>query len=438
MASIEQTAHAQASTSMATAKTSPPGTTPSSPHAAAGSPPHHDLRHVTSLTSMPTGTSSRRASRLVSSGSIPSSPTSVHSSESAIFERDIEAPVSLHPPPHHHHQQQPSASPISSPGAHSPNCSQHNPHLIPRAHNTLEHSVPSVLDSAAAVLTELSPQEVEEISVVTPAMHAPSPQSRGQSPRMSMLGIGSPSGTVRSGYTRSPSPALGREGLMLNIPHPPPLIREDSNTRSSPTTSAYFSTASSPSVSPRSTQIDLDDGDTTMHGHARDDTVTTRDRGATIRGGEKPRQSSTSTMASVASAASHTINKRLSFISYSDLLASTPASTVPLAALTSNLTSADVEGIDAHGPSPGGSPLLGGPATFGGGSGSFGGSVTSGSVGAGSAAGSRAASLRGNRDSTYLPSLELSLNGIAVAGTSASAEWEREGMGRGLEERLLA
>ncbi|KAI4520682.1 hypothetical protein K525DRAFT_225238 [Schizophyllum commune Loenen D] len=442
MTSTEQTI-AQASTSMATAtahKTSPPGTTPSSPHPPHSSvpSPHHDLRHVTSIPSMPTGAGSRRTSRLVSSGSIPSSPTSIHSAESNIFERDIEAPVTLHPPAHHH--QSSHSSPASSPpGVASPSCPQHNPHLIPRAHNTLEHSVPSVLDSAATVLTELSPREVEEISVVTPSVHAPSPQSRGASPRMSMLGIGSPPGTVRSGYTspaaatsRSPSPALGREGLMLNIPQQPPLIREDSGiTRSSPTTSAYLSTASSPSVSPRSTHADLE-GDAAHQGHIREETVTTRDRGATIRGGEKPRQASTSTTASAASAASHTINKRLSFISYSDLLASTPASTLPLSALTSNLTSADVEGLEAQGASPGGSPLLGGSASWGAGS-------TSGSLGAGSAAGSRAASLRGNRDSTYLPSLELSLNGIAAAAAaSPSPEWEREGLGRGLEERLLA
>ncbi|KAL1737866.1 hypothetical protein HDZ31DRAFT_51747, partial [Schizophyllum fasciatum] len=290
----------------------------------------------------------------------------------------------------------------------------------------------------AAVLTELSPREVEEISVVTPSVHAPSPQSRGASPRISMLGIGSPPGTVRSGYTspaaatsRSSSPALGREGLMLNIPQPPTLIREDSHTRSSPTNSAYFSTASSPSISPRSVHAELEGDAAHGSGHVRDETVMTRDRGATIRGGEKPRQASTSTTASATSTASQTINKRLSFISYSDLLASTPASTLPLSALTSNLTSADVEGLEVQGASPGGSPLLGGSASWGAGS-------TSGSLGAGSAAGSRAASLRGNRDSTYLPSLELSLNGIAAAAAAPSPEWEREGLGRGLEERLLA
>ena len=69
-----------------------------------------------------------------------------HSSSSAIFERDIE----------------PIASPLTL---------SSDPHHIPRAKFTeeLERAVPSVLDSAAAVLTSTNPDDddLDAISIVT-------------------------------------------------------------------------------------------------------------------------------------------------------------------------------------------------------------------------------------------------------------------------------
>lgn len=88
---------------------------------------------------------------------------------------------------------------------------------------------------------------------------------------------------------------------------------------------------------------------------------------------------------------------RLSFISYSDLLSSTPASTLPLASLTTSASSAD--------PPPHIPALIATPA---------------------SPARSPATSLRGlavHRDSIL---------------DDLGGEWEREGLGTGLEERLEA
>jgi hypothetical protein len=72
-----------------------------------------------------------------SPNSIPSSPTSVHSSSSAIFERDIEPLIPPSTPVTHHH-------PL-------------NPHRIPRSKATeqLENAVPTVIDSTAAILAGL-------------------------------------------------------------------------------------------------------------------------------------------------------------------------------------------------------------------------------------------------------------------------------------------
>lgn len=126
----------------------------------------------------------------LSPSSIPSSPTSVHSSSSAIFERDIE-PTS--PPPQPAHP---------------------NPHRIPRAKN-MELSVPSVLDSAAAILTDSHPGETD-VEVLSPA--ASPLASRNPSPRASILlhasSITPPSPTaIARELSPSPSPNAAAKRL---------------------------------------------------------------------------------------------------------------------------------------------------------------------------------------------------------------------------------
>lgn len=99
----------------------------------------------------------------------------------------------------------------------------------------------------------------------------------------------------------------------------------------------------------------------------------------------------------------HTATKRLSFISYTDLLASTPSSTLPLSTLTTSATAADppphllsVLGIPQHG----------------------GGSVNA----------SPRTSFYGDRD------VREGRDGLFI--DDGGGEWEREGLGQGLEERL--
>lgn len=197
----------------------------------------------------------------LSPASIPSSPTSVHSAESAIFERDIEQPATATAHSHGH-------------------LHPHNPHRTPRVTST-EQSVPSVLDSAAAVLTADDMERDVDVELVSRAA------SRSPSPRTSLL----LSGGV--------SPAIS----LMSPPIRPFASMDESHT---PTT-AYYSLHSSP-------------------------TVPARELPPAPR---SPQSSSTSPSLPVSSAlpgASH--SKRLSFVAYADLLASTPLSTVPLASLT--------------------------------------------------------------------------------------------------------
>ncbi|KAJ7599873.1 hypothetical protein C8J56DRAFT_909022 [Mycena floridula] len=380
---------------------STPPSAPVSP--SRGSPPPADLRHMTSNSGLvstikepsPTGS---RASQLFqaatsrSASSIPSSPTSVHSSSSAIFERDIEPLASPSPP---------------QTALHPP-----NPHRIPRAKTTeqLEQSVPSVLDSAAAILASLPDDNGDLVAVEAPASFDRS------------SGFASPIDSYRS---RSPSPIGNRGGnrnsLLLNIPHPnqvisgphvsTPIPQSGSPTSPSPPnsggmtarpnlnaldiadsgtppsiitpTSAYFSTASSAESSP---------------------TTTTREHPAQLPG-SPPASMSPQLSPSVHShppSPVHVATKRLSFMSYNDLLASTPASTHSLSSLTSSASTVEPP---PHIPSVNG--------------------LTQAPVGGSSAGSLRGLSLAGNRDSILLLD-------------DAGGEWERSGMGMGLEERLEA
>ncbi|KAG8990143.1 hypothetical protein FRB93_003309 [Tulasnella sp. JGI-2019a] len=126
-------------------------------------------------------------------GSMPSSPTSIHSSSSAIFERDIEVPPknALGVSPNHHAQ------------------ASKDPHHTARAiaHEPLENAVPSVLTAAVAALGEYEgcPKDGkdakrgashDEISVI-----APVPQSPNHWPTSASASTAS-----KYGMSRSPSP----------------------------------------------------------------------------------------------------------------------------------------------------------------------------------------------------------------------------------------
>ncbi|KAG2055280.1 hypothetical protein BDR06DRAFT_882707 [Suillus hirtellus] len=318
-----------------------------------------------------------------SPSSIPSSPTSAHSSSSAIFERDIEP---MHPP-----------SPPSHP----------NPHRIARAKGTeqLEHSVPSVLDSAASILAASSPMEEDHISVLSP--------SRDRD-RLTTSGFASPIGSLRS---RSPSPS-GRTSLLLSIPSQQgpitplnitPGVGAGSPQRLSIQTSplafpskqgtsgkasaapsistpasVYYSTLSS--VEPSPTTTTAEHPSSALPPIA----ISTLSPSSTYTSSPYIRPITISHPPSP----THGPTKRLSFMSYADLLASTPASMVPLSSFTTCATPEPpphIPGVEGYALNQ-----------------------------------HDAASLSGReRDSIAM------LDDIG-------GEWQREGLGRGLEERLEA
>ncbi|KAF7424889.1 hypothetical protein PC9H_010200 [Pleurotus ostreatus] len=403
-----------------------------------------ELRHMTSNPNVH-GQSSHKASnrhsqllqastgRLGSKSpvSIPSSPTSVHSSSSAIFERDIE-PIPCPSPPHAHHPP--------------------NPHRIPRSKTTetIEQSVPSVLDAAASILASSSPDDEDQISVVAPATNRDTMRSSG---------FASPIGSFRS---RSPSP-IGSPGnrasLLLSLPQvnphspsvvvplsaaaqtaspalstatspqqsspiavPRPLIQTQlpSNQSTTPAivtpTSAYFSTSSSVDTTESSPT-------TTTREHPGQALPTQSPSGSPpthpITHSPQRRSPSTSSILQSNGAANsptsfasshppsptHKANKRLSFMSYSDLLSSTPALAFPLSALTTSASSVEPP---PHIPSVSGFTQTASAAA----------SLRDFALGPGG----------GNvRDRDSIALLD-----------DVGGEWEREGMGQGLEERLEA
>ncbi|KAF8645800.1 hypothetical protein AX16_007570 [Volvariella volvacea WC 439] len=379
-----------------------------------------------------------------SPNSIPSSPTSVHSSSSAIFERDIEPIVSPSPPHNHAHPR--------------------DPHRIPRAKTTeqLEHNVPSVLDSAASILAGIQDgTDPSEVAVLAPATTATSLFER-------TSGFASPIGSFRS---RSPSPLGSRSpGVLLSIPQPnsqqlPPLpsittaplnsgvvkpaVQTDTatttTTEATPSimtpTSAYFTSHSTPESSPQlSRDQPLPSSQSPQRSlSASPPPITTPSA--------QPQSSSPLAHAhahphpttSHPPSPHHIPTKRLSFMSYSDLLTSTPASTLPLTSLTISASSVEppphiptVSGFTfsqaqaqhhAHlhsaSASVRGLNLSPGPAS----------PTSIISAGAPAPAAGHAQSPShgpaGKRDSVIL------LDDVG-------GEWEREGLGRGLEERLEA
>ncbi|PIL27411.1 hypothetical protein GSI_10559 [Ganoderma sinense ZZ0214-1] len=355
-----------------------------------------ELRHITSATNLVPSSRERKLSshnsqhlrthRLGSRSpaSIPSSPTSVHSSSSAIFERDIE-PIA-------------STLPLTV-----------DPHHIPRAKFTeeIERSVPSVLDSAAAVLTSTNPDDddLDAISIVTPAPMDPGYQSGFTSP-MSRLS------------SRSPSPTGNRRSLLFSnsLPGSPPRpihstspVRPTVQISSSPPgpMSTLPSTVTPTPTSTHFSAVSSAASDADADSNASSPTTAVHTENPLRSLPSQPQQLTSITVP--APFPSHppspkNVTKRLSFISYMDLLSSTPASAIPLSSLTS---SAVVSEPPPHIPSVMGLPQ------------------------AHYAASSSGGSIHG------APTFVLERDG-AVGVDDVGGEWEREGLGKGLEERLEA
>ncbi|GLB40824.1 hypothetical protein LshimejAT787_0900390 [Lyophyllum shimeji] len=428
--------------------------------------PAPDLRHMTSnpaLVSPRLSQHLRTHSPARSPTSIPSSPTSVHSSSSAIFERDIEplsppSPQTHHHSHHHHHTT--------------------NAHRIPRSKTTeqIEHSVPSVLDSAAAILASIQNTNASDVAIVAPA---PYPASFAGS------GFASPIGSFRS---RSPSPTIGNSlaahgranSLLLSIPQQQqqqqqpaqPPVSSQPATRPTPSiqtkdvsqpgppaivtpTSAYYSVADesemgstihsadeaedpatnapaphqiqTPQTPPPTNPFSLpalrpsSSPSSASHVHSPASPSSTSPSNPTA----NPNPASTAATNPNPNANPTAASKRLSFVSYADLLASSPTSTLPLSSLTFAAAAAEPP---PHLPSvsPLSSPSAGtslrgfamssptSPADV------FGGGAGGGGTG----------SVRGKRDSALLGA------GTGTGMDDVGGEWEREGLGRGLVERL--
>ncbi|RDB16575.1 hypothetical protein Hypma_002747 [Hypsizygus marmoreus] len=417
-----------------------------------------DLRHMTSNQ----GLSSHRLSQHLRSSparsptSIPSSPTSVHSSSSAIFERDIEP---LSPP---------SPQPYSSANA----------HRIPRSKTTeqIEHSVPSVLDSAAAILASM--QGTNDVAVVAPAPYANT---------FAGSGFASPIGSFRS---RSPSPTIGslaaqgRNSLLLSIPQqslsgsPPKtssLVRPTPSiqtTNPSPPaivtpTSAYFTVADESETSSVAQSASEADGSPTTT--TREHPLPSTSASASSPPSTQPTRttsapaSSTQPISPTSPASTTSLNaasKRLSFISYGDLLTSTPTSTLPLSSLTTAASAIEppphipgVAGLTQGSPVPypgsAGTSLRGfvinphpiphhpsspsSPASAPLALDAFGPTSPNVAVQNGSIKAPSRSHSPGKHESAALAMLGP---GGPATLDDVGGEWEREGLGRGLEERL--
>ncbi|TFK31244.1 hypothetical protein BDQ12DRAFT_754588 [Crucibulum laeve] len=313
-----------------------------------------------------------------SPNSIPSSPTSVHSSSCASFKRDIEL---ISPPSPPHLPANPSRA---------------------KASEQLEHSVPSVIDSAAAILTSMDDTDgtgLGEVAVV----------ECGSGTHVVLS-------TVRSKSTITTS--TNDDTATASAGTTPAIITP---------TSAYFSATSS------NYGDDLKSPTTTTLEHR-----------------PQPLPASTSPSSSPSPPTSlplspfvpnniphgeppsptHVAAKRLSFMSYSDLLSSTPASTLTLSSLT---TSASTSEPPPHIPSV--------SSNFSPSSTAFGSSINS----------PNSPSRHGGLSPRQAGSATTSLRGFpigpATGGLSHARKrdsiamlddvgGEREGLGMGLEERL--
>lgn len=302
--------------------------------------------------------------------------THSHSSSSAIFERDIE-PITPSPPHPSH------------------------PHRTPRGKATeqLDHAVPTVLDSAATILS--SPTDDQVIAVVAPATSELASLSDLNS-RLS---------------SRSPSPTRGRASVpFMSLPSPSPSLTLPLPANPVHTTSPKFNiqtppagpnaadAAGAPSPTPTTSYFSRSvSQEASTDVQPTPTSVASPDLMASISQRSSPLVLPVSSLALSHPPSPHAATKRLSFISYTDLLTSAPSSTLPLSTLTTSATVSDppphllsVLGIPQHGSG-------------------------------GSASASPRTSFYGDRDVR---------EGRECLFIDDGGEWEREGLGQGLEERL--
>lgn len=322
----------------------------------------------------------------------PSSPSSIHSSGSAIFERDIEMPAAQ------------SLSTLSHKGSRV----FHHPHG-----STLEHTVPAVLDDAVEALTASSPAqglsglEIEAPASTTTMAHSNSASlSPGLRSRVASMPLGNRA-------SRSPSP----ESLPHSPQHAPPLslsaisqmprnVTMTSPTNLSPTSSVLPAVDLSGDMPDSSGGLPkhrpaplrhLSSGPQLPGGWAftdEDSSGTTAVRSESTSGAVTPVPSA------LPSHLTPTKEKRrISFISYNDLLLSVPTTVTSLDDITAGNLSPDHLPGTVSPSVPSRSPVI-----------------------------------TASPNSLAGPSVPDALRPL---GTSMmSGEWQREGLGKGLEQRL--
>ncbi|KAG8806652.1 hypothetical protein FRC17_004881 [Serendipita sp. 399] len=409
------------------------------------------------------GGSSRLGTR--SPSSIPSSPTSIHSSSSAIFERDIEPlglpslSVPLQNPPA---TAATSTHPLRSSSIGASHSANANPHRIPRSKTTeaLELTVPSVLDSAVSALTSvdeaganitvLSPVPVQPVhplaqSLSGSAVQSPTSQPSPLSSQFNQLsgggGIGS-IGSVASGTSAgSPSPptmslllqGMGMSGLVsasASVSGNAVSISGFQSGFASPMSSSRAPSPARSASPPAATSVaaivttnnNLNVSDTSPSVTGGSPRSTARDATSVITSSPHKRPSlppptgpglaPNPSMPSPNMRASN----RLSFISYTDLLTSAPIASQSLGAVLNpghyepptHLVVVDTETAA--------SGLLGMTPT-----------TSSGNLPLGGGIGSLNVSN---------PTDKVDVDSLGSVGLSTTGEWGREGLGGGLEERL--
>ena len=217
--------------------------------------------------------------------------------------------------------------------------------------------------------------------------------------------------------SRSPSPTRGRASVpFMSLPSPSPSLTLPLPANPVHTTSPKFNiqtppagpnaadAAGAPSPTPTTSYFSRSvSQDASTDVQPTPTTVASPDLMASISQRSSPLVLPVSSLALSHPPSPHAATKRLSFISYTDLLTSAPSSTLPLSTLTTSATVSDppphllsVLGIPQHGSG-------------------------------GSASASPRTSFYGDRDVR---------EGRECLFIDDGGEWEREGLGQGLEERL--
>ncbi|WVQ85447.1 hypothetical protein IAT38_007612 [Cryptococcus sp. DSM 104549] len=373
----------------------------------------------------------------------PSSPSSIHSSGSAIFERDIEqipiASLSLNPTPHQPHQLNHKSSRLS--------------HL---SHgSTLDHTVPAVLDDAVEALTlgggTSRGLEGLEIEAPAPGAVGMARQSSSSLPGTAGRKLSTGPAGIFSAQSRSPSPisVASRTSSLASPAQSPPILAQLSSQ------SMQNMQAAGAPVSEGLGQGQQPGSPTGVGAGARTNTGSVPrpampqriSTGPQVPGGwafgsgkqeeaaaqAQPEEAPIPSVPAPANSPPNAVpnhlspqkgkpaHHRLSFISYNDLLLSVPTQVTSLGEITSgNLSPDHLPGTVSPSMSTR-SPVI--PPSIGGGLPPA--ALATGGVSSSPLMGASGTPVSASKS-------DVRGNGLGLG----EGEWEREGLGKGLEQRL--